>query len=108
MCLSPNELQQGQVCLSGPVPQLSVPADMPSVGGEYQDLDKIFFIVTVRCSMFIAVPTLYKISTILLFADSISVITDIGITYPDERDGTLFFVQRVKECITVFTIGICW
>ena len=35
--------------------------------------------------MFIAVPALYKISTILLFADGISAITDIGITYPDER-----------------------
>ena len=67
-----------------------------------------FFILTVCCSMFIAVPTLYKISTILLFADGISAITDIGITYPDERDGTLFFVQRVKEGVTVFTVRICW
>ena len=58
--------------------------------------------------MFIAVPALYKISTILLFADGISAITDIGITYPDERDGTLFFVQRVKECIAVLTIRSCW
>ena len=48
--------------------------------------------------MFIAVPALYKISTILLFADSISAITDIGITYPDER--VLLSVSEITRLTT--------
>ena len=32
----------------------------------------------------------------------------VVVAYPDERDGTLFFVQRVKEGVTVFTVRICW